>query len=151
MKGYCLKKNIYFRSIRAKFSLIQPKFRLVNLNLVYIQLNLARFELNNKKLYVYLSHFVKFGTWNFPILMEMVLYSPKLFPVIVYILKLVNDSLSFFSSLIYVKEKFRSRLAPIIIEVWWLASMVGEFTLAFLVLARRSQISFNFCQLCPTA
>jgi hypothetical protein len=34
---------------------------------------LARFELNKKKLYIYLSHFVKFGTWNFPILMEMVL------------------------------------------------------------------------------
>jgi hypothetical protein len=65
-------KNIYFRSIRANFSSTRPKFRLVNLNLVYIQLNLARFELNNKKLYVYLSHFVKFGTWNFPILMEMV-------------------------------------------------------------------------------
>jgi hypothetical protein len=77
-------------------------------------------------------------------------YSPKLFPVIVYILKLVNDSLSFFSSLIFVKEKFRSRLAPIIIEVWWLASMAREFTPAFLVLAKRSQILFNFCQLCPT-
>jgi hypothetical protein len=151
MKGYCLKKNIYFRSIRAKFSSSRSKFRLVNLNLVYIQLNLARCELNNKKLYVYLSHFVKFGTWNFPILMEMMLYSPKLFSVIVYILKLVNDSLSFFSSLIYAKEKFWSRLAPIIIEVWWLASMVGEFRPAFLVLARRSQISFNFNQLCPTA
>jgi hypothetical protein len=76
MKGYCLKKNIYFRSIGAKFSSNRPKFRVVNLNLVYIQLNLAGFELNNKKLYVYLSHFVKFGTWNFPILMEMVLCSP---------------------------------------------------------------------------
>jgi hypothetical protein len=34
--------------------------------------NLAWIELNNKKLYIYLSHFVKFGTWNFSILMEMV-------------------------------------------------------------------------------
>jgi hypothetical protein len=58
-------ENIYFSSIR-------PKFRLVNLNLVYINLNLAQIELNNKKLYIYLNHFVKFGTWNFPILMEMV-------------------------------------------------------------------------------
>jgi hypothetical protein len=58
-------KNVYFSSTR-------PKFRLVNLILVYIQLNLAPFELINKKLYIYLSHFVKFGTWNFPILMEMV-------------------------------------------------------------------------------
>jgi hypothetical protein len=36
---------------------------------------LIRFELNNKKLYIYLSHFVKFGTWNFPILMEMVFHA----------------------------------------------------------------------------
>jgi hypothetical protein len=69
---FAIFENIYFSSIWAKFSLTRPKFRLVNLNLVYIKLNLAQFELNNKKLYIYLSHFVKFGTWNFPILMEMV-------------------------------------------------------------------------------
>ena len=33
---------------------------------------LARLELNNKKFYIYLSHFVEFGTWNFSILLEMV-------------------------------------------------------------------------------
>jgi hypothetical protein len=67
-------KNIYFSSIRAKFSSSRPKIRLVNLNLVYIQLNLVRFELNNKKLYIYLSHFLKFRTWSFPISMEMVFH-----------------------------------------------------------------------------
>ena len=77
--------SCYLARMKLNLARFGNKYRVMSLNLGQVKLNLAWLELNNKKFYFYLSQFVEFGTWNFPILMEMVFLILKWLKCIPYI------------------------------------------------------------------